>query len=383
MFLRCQSDACCASPTELDLNQISRILDAIRRRFRRTYAYFDPKLAYVCSHSAFLSSLYYFCWNNKFRREQQAVLIGRVLFEKEQREPSGSSAILRRNIHRIEKGLIMRPRRDTFALDYIAETVDCYMKAVESHDGCSLSDQEHLWATDVLAEYFKITASNTVIDEQRTLFQSLPKNRSTLHIPDRSDQCKPYVRDAEFDAVTYDDFLKLAKRRRSVRWFDGKPVPQELIEKAVIAAAQSPSACNRQPFEFRVFDSPDLVRRIAPLPAGTLGFDHNFPTVIVVIGKMSNYYDERDRHLIYIDGGLASMGLVYALETLGLSSCCINWPDIEEREQAAAEVLGLDSDERPIMFLAVGFPDQTAMVPYSEKKPVDQLCRFNFLGNQS
>ncbi len=330
-----------------------------------------------------LSSAYYFVWCGKFRREQQAALLGRVRFEIDQRAPSGSSAILRRNVHRIEKGLIMRPRRDVFAVDYVRETMDCFVKAVQKDCGCELSDQEYLWARDVLGEYFSVTGSHAVIDEQRKRYESLPMARSSDHAPDRSQHFKPYVRAPHFDAVGYEDFLSLAKRRRSVRWFSEEPVPRELIRKAVAVAAQSPSACNRQPFEFRVFDSPELIRQVAPLPAGTLGFDHNFPVVIVITGLMSNYYDERDRHLIYIDGGLAAMGLVYALETLGLSSCCINWPDIEERELLAANVLGLAVDERPVMFMAVGYPDETAMVPYSEKKPLDQLCRFNFRGNES
>lgn len=321
--------------------------------------------------------LYYAFWNPKFKREQQAVLAGRVRFEVEQRSPLGTSAILRRNIHRIEKGLIMRPRRDIFAVDYIGETMDCFVKALSSESECSLCDQEYTWARDVLTHYFDITGSHPCINEQRHRFRRVSSDRVTAHYPDRNDMCRPYVRAEDFDAVTYIDFFALTKRRRSVRWFKPDRVPRELIQQAVAAAAQSPSACNRQPFEFRVFDDPKMVSKVAPLPAGTTGFHHNFPVVAVVVGHMSSYYDERDRHLIYIDGGLAAMGFVYALETLGLSSCCINWPDIEERERDAAAVLGLSIDQRPIMFLAVGYPDATGMVPYSEKKPLSQLCRFN------
>jgi nitroreductase len=139
----------------------------------------------------------------------------------------------------------------------------------------------------------------------------------------------------------------------------------------------SPSACNRQPFEFRVFDDPELVEKVAKLPAGTKGFAHNFPVIIVLVGELRNYYGERDRHLIYIDASLAAMSFVYAAETLGLSTCCINWPDIEEYEQEADEVLGLEPDQRPVMFIAVGYPDSDGMVAYSQKKPNRQICRFN------
>ncbi|MEZ6146238.1 MAG: hypothetical protein R3B91_12665 [Planctomycetaceae bacterium] len=61
-----------------------------------------------------------------------------------------------------------------------------------------------------------------------------------------------------------------------------------------------------------------------------------------------------------------------------MSSCCINWPDIESREAAFGEFLGLSRDERPVMCLAVGYPDPNGLVAYSQKKPLDQLRRYNF-----
>jgi hypothetical protein len=42
-----------------------------------------------------------------------------------------------------------------------------------------------------------------------------------------------------------------------------------------------------------------------------------------------------------------------------------------------AETLKLDADERPIMLIAVGYPDPEGMVAYSQKKPIDVLCKFN------
>ena len=174
------------------------------------------------------------------------------------------------------------------------------------------------------------------------------------------------------------DLISLAKRRRSVRWFLPRPVPREMIDAAIEVAGQSPSACNRQPFQFRIFDDPELVQRVVQLPMGTAGYGHNIPVMVVLIGQQRNYFDERDRHLIYIDGSLATMGFVYALEAQGLSSCCINWPDIESREAALGELLGLSGDERAVMCLAVGYPDPEGLVAYSQKKPLGQLRRYNF-----
>jgi nitroreductase len=71
------------------------------------------------------------------------------------------------------------------------------------------------------------------------------------------------------------------------------------------------------------------------------------------------------------------MALVFALETLGLSSCCINWPDVEAQEREMERLLGLEPDERPVMLIAIGYPDPDALVPASGKKSLDSLRRYD------
>jgi len=165
---------------------------------------------------------------------------------------------------------------------------------------------------------------------------------------------------------------------RSVRWYEDKKVPRQAVDKAIEIAGLSPSACNRQPYYFHVIDDPELLDKVVRLPMGTAGYSSNIPMMIVLVGQMRNYFHERDRHLIYIDGSLAAMSLVYALEVQGLSSCCINWPDIPVREKAMADLLSLNEDERPIMCVSVGYPDPDGMVAYSAKKPLAEIRRFNF-----
>lgn len=152
-------------------------------------------------------------------------------------------------------------------------------------------------------------------------------------------------------------------------------MPRELLEKAVLAAAEAPSACNRQPFVFRLFDVPEDAARIASIAMGTGGYAHQIPALIVVVGDFSSFAHERDRHLPYIDGALASMQLMLALETLGLASCPINWPDVEALERRMDRALELPVHMRPIMLMAVGYPDPEGGVAHSEKKPVSLLLR--------
>ena len=162
-----------------------------------------------------------------------------------------------------------------------------------------------------------------------------------------------------------------------MRWFRPEPVDRSLVDRAIEVATLSPSACNRQPFTFRIYDDPELLKQVSIQPGGARGFAHNVPMVVVVVGRQRAYFSERDRHVIYIDGSLASMSFLLACETLGLSTCCINWPDIKNQEKRIARIMNLDPDERVIMFIAVGYPDSDALIPYSAKKSPSSLSAYN------
>src|SRR5690606_1780617 len=151
-------------------------------------------------------------------------------------------------------------------------------------------------------------------------------------------------------------------------------------DKALLVARQSPSACNRLPYEFRIFDDPDMVRQVASIPFGAAGYGHQVPTIAVLVGRLNHYFSPRDRHVIYVDASLAAMSFMLALETLGLASSVINWPDFEPLEHKMQKTLRLDDDERVIMLLAIGYAGPEGLVAYSEKKPLEVVRRYNDLG---
>jgi nitroreductase len=320
------------------------------------------------------AALYYSMAPGIFGREQRAVLAGRKAYE-DAAAPGSSRYLLRRNIHMIEKGLSMRPRRSVFAKDYIEATVRAYRAAQGDIPGACELDRELQWANDVLTAYFEAVGGDPVVDRARKEFVMAP-----LGMDDRSSTpgLSPYRRVLGSEPpVSYDDLLALSRQRRSVRWFDQRPVPRDLIEKAIEVAALAPSACNRQPYEFRVFDDPALVHEAASIPMGTRGWVDNIPMFVVLTGTLSAFFSERDRHTIYTDGCLAAMAFVYALETLGLASCCVNWPDIADRERRMAALLELEPHERPVMCIAIGFPDPEGLVPFSNKREPHEIVRYN------
>lgn len=60
-----------------------------------------------------------------------------------------------------------------------------------------------------------------------------------------------------------DEFLKLARKRRSIRKFKPDPVPEEYLEKILEAARWAPSGANGQPWEFIVIKNQETKRKLA------------------------------------------------------------------------------------------------------------------------
>ena len=182
-------------------------------------------------------------------------------------------------------------------------------------------------------------------------------------------------KDSKVSSITYEEFFKLNLRRRSVRWYKDQFISEKLILKALKVAKLSPSACNRQPFKFLFFNKKSDVGEISSIPMGTSGYSYNIPSIVVVVGDLSSYFSERDRHVIYIDASLAAMTFMLTLETMGLSSCPINWPDIEKLERKMKKKLSLKSYERPVMLISVGYADERGIIPYSCKKNENNLIK--------
>lgn len=332
----------------------------------------DRCLLSLASRSPFLSSLYYTFFSRCFRLEHQSVISGRLRYYHHLRNDSNpESALLRRNIHRLEKGLIMRPFRTVFATSYIFDTVKAFGTAMSHRSSCSSSSETLKWAHDVLDAYFSVTDNNHAeIKRSLEYFQRLPSVGGTTLF-------RPYYRDLSRELpVDYAGLLALSRQRRSVRWYRQEPVCRNKIDNAITVAALSPSACNRQPFEFRICDDPKMVEDIASIAMGTKGFSHNFPGIMVLVGDLSAYFHERDRHLIYIDSALAAMSLVYALEVQGISSCIINWPEIPSKEKKIKKKLKLKPEQRVTMMISYGYPDKEGMVPYSQKKNLNHLRSY-------
>ena len=67
------------------------------------------------------------------------------------------------------------------------------------------------------------------------------------------------------------------------------------------------------------------------------------------------------------------MSLIYALHSLGLGTCCLNWSVTRERDLALRKDAKIDHSESIIMMIAVGNLPDNFSVANSSRKPVEEI----------
>jgi nitroreductase len=140
------------------------------------------------------------------------------------------------------------------------------------------------------------------------------------------------------------EVYEAVKARRSVRAYDGRPVPEEALARILEAARLSPSAANRQPWHFAVVRDP--ARRAALSGGMWAKFLKEAPVVIAGCGDRKA--SERWRT---IDTTIALQTMVLAATAEGLATCWVGSFD----EAKVKELLKIPENFDVVCLLAIGY----------------------------
>lgn len=193
------------------------------------------------------------------------------------------------------------------------------------------------------------------------------------------------------------DFLALMRRRRTVRDFDTKPFPYEIIANAIATAATAPSGANQQPWTFVVVSNPEIKRKIREAAEieekesyerrmsdewlaalEPLGTDWHKPHLedapyLIVVFKQAfglGKDGERIKHYYADESVSIACGmLIAALHNAGIATLT----HTPSPMKFLAEVLQRPDNERAVMIIAAGYPAPDAKVPDIRKKPLDEV----------
>lgn len=178
------------------------------------------------------------------------------------------------------------------------------------------------------------------------------------------------------------NFQELVSKRQSDRQYEeGRPIPQEVIQRIIEAARLAPSATNSQPWHFIVVDEPELKKKVAAALTSTLtGSMNNFAAtasaLIVIVEEPANLMGKMGtlllkEHLPHIDLGIAASHIVLAATEEGLGSCIIGWVN----QKKVRELLHIPKQKAVPLVISLGY--STEEQKQKKRKPMEDICSHN------
>ena len=168
----------------------------------------------------------------------------------------------------------------------------------------------------------------------------------------------------------------LFAKRASVRKFKPDEIDDSIIEKLLFAAAEAPSAGNKQPWHFYVVKDEEIKAKLSEYSLNQT-FIQTAPIVIVICAEpslSSEKYAERGIELYCIQDTAAAIEniLLCAVEN-DLGACWCGAFD----ENLVREAVGAPETRRPIAVIPVGYPDSSVIdKPKPKRRPMEDIATF-------
>ncbi|NBU32550.1 MAG: hypothetical protein EBS36_05215 [Actinobacteria bacterium] len=247
-----------------------------------------------------------------------------------------------RDVHRVEKGLALRNPKRPFGKDLLIRLQFLLAKLPSKNSNLRTSLQG---AIDDLTEWNS---------------GSGPSENSAPQY-------------AEYKIPENFDLQKFFWSRKSLRVFSDRPVDRELISQAVDLARNTPSVCNRQSWQVYAIDQSELLEAVLPLQNGNESFRSEIKMALVITSDLNKFSGAGERNQVWIDGGLFSMSLAWALHGLGLGTCMLNWSVLNSQSERLRQKLHMPDNEEVMMLMAVGHPETNIRFAKSEKKLGEEI----------
>ena len=196
------------------------------------------------------------------------------------------------------------------------------------------------------------------------------------------------------------EFREEVQKRRTVREFSDRDIPEEVIKDCIQAAGTAPNGANQQPWHFSVVRSPEIKRKIriaaekeekefyesrapeewlqALRPLGTDQFKPFLETAPCLIAIFSESYGfdengEKKKHYYVKESvGIATGILITALHHAGVATLT----HTPSPMGFLNELLQRPENERPFLLLVAGYPADDVSVPDITKKSLDEIASF-------
>jgi nitroreductase len=141
------------------------------------------------------------------------------------------------------------------------------------------------------------------------------------------------------------EVFEAVQKRRSVRAYDSKPIPEDVMGRVLESARISPSAANRQPWHFILVTDPEKKKALSK--GAFAKFIQEAPTIIVACGD-----EKASGKWCIVDTAIATQTMVLTATAEGLGTCWIgSFDEVDVKKQ-----LGIPENLRVVALLPIGYP---------------------------
>jgi nitroreductase len=164
------------------------------------------------------------------------------------------------------------------------------------------------------------------------------------------------------------DVYEAIKSRRSVRAYQAKPIPEDVLKRVLEAARLAPSARNRQEWRFIVVRDAEARRALAEA-AKSQDFIAQAPVALAFCATEADYVMTCGQKAGPIDCSIALAYVTLAAVTEGLGTCWLGAFD----EGQVKKLLGVPAGARVIALSPLGFPAESPGA--RPRQPFDAVVR--------
>lgn len=269
-----------------------------------------------------------------------------------------------KNYHRLEKALAS----PTFIPGRGIRAASDLLIALSKYNSRGLDPKETqvAVAVSVLEQFlFLQESSNSKINDLNTKLKKIKKDFE-LTFSHSTKRIGGVMKTSDrFNSSTGSEFENLCIKRHSVRYFSKEKVDLSLIVKAVEIAQRTPSVCNRQGWHVFCITNNHVLSIFRKIHKGFAIEDQNLTTLLLVCFTKSTFSFPEERNQGFVDGGLFSMSLLYALTDLGFATCPLNSNISYDSEKKLRQAMNLSKEYGLVMFIAVGHHKDKNISPIS------------------
>lgn len=155
------------------------------------------------------------------------------------------------------------------------------------------------------------------------------------------------------------EVIKAILSRRSIRRYSGKKIEKKIVDKIIHAGMYAPSAVNKQPWHFIVFEDKESCRAIAEVHPNAAMLNSAALGVLVC-------FDEKLQHdegYGTLDCSAATQNMLLAAHDMGLGACWIGIYPRENRMQSLQRIFNLPDHIKAFSIVSLGYSDEDKPIP--------------------